>query len=335
MREVRGERDATAIAQTSKYNMNKVNLGSNLERIYEVEEGLKYFNGVLDNSSRAKIEGKLGLLKNQRDHLESEIKSYERFLNKNVRGGTSYEGYKNSVFFQKLEHLKQKNHEIDRDVVETNKIYDEHYNFNVQWSRAKALIDNLEQQKQHLKNQIERDEQIKQAKLEEQKERVRQEEEARQARIQVGLNRMQLKSETEEFFTEKFRNYTETLQNSRKELKDLYKSSRLQQELNEFKNLIDSTEINQDTSDIYPKKLTPGMKNLKHSKESPYNNLSRKTDPSVKDLRYLMGSISSPSFNDSLSHLPKEAKHSVFLRSMDPNSKFFENLSKIDVLPYS
>jgi hypothetical protein len=149
MRQVRGERDASAIVQNSKHSMNKVNLRSNLERIYEVEEGLKYFNGVLDNKSRAKIEGKLGLLKNQRDHLESEIKSYERFLDRNVRGGTSYEGYKNSVFYQKLEDLKQKNHEIDRDVVATNQIYDEHYNFNVQWSRAKALIDNLEQQKQH------------------------------------------------------------------------------------------------------------------------------------------------------------------------------------------
>jgi hypothetical protein len=149
MREVRGERDATAIVESSKHSMNKVNLRSNLERIYEVEEGLKYFNGVLDITSRAKIEGKLGLLKNQRDHLESEIKSYERFLDRNVRGGTSYEGYKNSVFYQKLEDLKQKNHEIDRDVVATNQIYDEHYNFNVQWSRAKALIDNLEQQKQH------------------------------------------------------------------------------------------------------------------------------------------------------------------------------------------
>jgi hypothetical protein len=149
MRQVRGERDASAIVQNSKHSMNKVNLRSNLERIYEVEEGLKYFNGVLDNRSRAKIEGKLGLLKNQRDHLESEIKSYERILDRNVRGGTSYEGYKNSVFYQKLEDLKQKNHEIDKDVVETNRIYDENYNFNVQWSRAKALIDNLEQQKQH------------------------------------------------------------------------------------------------------------------------------------------------------------------------------------------
>jgi hypothetical protein len=70
--------------------------------------------------------------------------------------------------------------------------------------------------------------------LKEQQERVRQEEQARQARIQIGLNRMQLKNETEEFFTEKFRNYTDRLQNSRKELKDLYKSSLLQQELNEF-----------------------------------------------------------------------------------------------------
>jgi hypothetical protein len=312
-----------------------VNLRSNLERIYEVEEGLKYFNGVLNNTSRAKIEGKLGLLKNQRDHLESEIKSYERFLDRNVRGGTSYEGYKNSMFYQKLEHLKQKNHEINRDVVEANRVYDEQYNFNVQWSRAKALIDNLEQQKQHLKNQIERDEQIKQAKLEEQQERVRQEEQARQARIQIGLNRMQLKNETDEFFTEKFRNYTETLQNSRKELKDLYKSSLLQQELDEFTSLIDNTEINQDTSDIWPKTLTPGMTNLKHSKESPYNILSRKTGPSVKDLRYLMGSITSPSLNDCLSNLPKAAKHSVFMRSKDPNSKFFKNLSMMDLLPYS
>jgi hypothetical protein len=77
------------------------------------------------------------------------------------------------------------------------------------------------------------------------------------------------------------------------------------------------------------------MTNLKHSKESPYNILSRKTGPSVKDLRYLMGSITSTSLNDSLSHLPKAAKHSFFMRSKDPNSKFFENLSKMDVLPYS
>lgn len=146
---------------------------------------------------------------------------------------------------------------------------------------------------------------------------------------------MQLKNETEEFFTEKFRNYTDTLQNSRKELKDLYKSSLLEQELNEFTSLIDNTEIDQETSDIWPKRLTSGMTNLKHSKESPYNILSRKTGPSVKDLRYLMGSITTTSLNDSLSHLPKAAKHSFFMRSKDPNSKFLENLSKMDVLPYS